>query len=124
MRRTRKNTIVPNAASTIHLAAMPTPRTTPSASREIIEALNERLCIWTKKRKYASRIRNTGKMSIIPMRDWTKNMPSKQASVAAAMANRRWAHMRLARRYIIGMHRLPKMHAAIRQPKVLKPRST
>ncbi len=68
-------------------------------------------------------MKKIGKMSIIPIRDWMKNMPSKHTSVAAAMANRRFDHMRLASRYIIGMHSVPKMHAAMRQPKVLKPRS-
>ena len=64
-----------------------------------------------------------GKMSIIPIRDCRKNMPSKHTSVAAASAKRRFGHKRLASRYISGTHRVPKMHTAIRQPNVLKPRS-
>ena len=64
-------------------------------------------------------MKKTGKMSIIPIRDWMKNMPSKHTSVAAAIANRRFGHRRLASRYIIGMHRVPNRHAAMRQPKVL-----
>src|SRR5690242_17768449 len=112
-----------HAASTIHLAAMPMARTRPSARSEIMDALNERLWMWTRKRKYAARIRKIGKMSIIPIRDWTKNMPSKQTSVAAAIAKRRFGQSRRASRYIIGMHKVPKIEPAIRQPNVLLPRS-
>ena len=68
-------------------------------------------------------MKKTGKMSIIPIRDWMKNMPSKHANVAAEIANNRLGHNRRANRYIIGMHSVPKMHAAMRQPNVLNPRS-
>ena len=68
-------------------------------------------------------MKKIGKMSIMPMRDWMKNMPSKQTRVAAAIANSRFDHMRLASRYIIGMHSVPNRQAAILQPNVLKPRS-
>ena len=68
-------------------------------------------------------MKKIGKMSIIPIRDWMKNMPSKHTSVAAAIAKSRLGHSRRANRYIIGMHRVPKMQAAMRQPNVLKPRS-
>src|SRR5206468_8476819 len=85
--------------------------------------LDDLLCTWTRNRKYAARMRKIGKMSIIPIRDWMKNIPSKHARVAAAIAKRRFGQRRRANRYIIGMHRVPKMHAAIRHPKVLKQRS-
>ena len=67
-----------NAASTIHLEAMPIPSTIPSATSDSIDPRRVRLWMWTRKRKYASRMKKIGKMSIIPIRDWTKNMPSKQ----------------------------------------------
>src|SRR5260370_40529325 len=66
-------------------------------------------------------MKKTGKMSIIPIRDWMKNMPSKHAKAAAEIANNRLGQSRRANRYIIGMHRVPKMQAAMRQPKVLNP---
>ena len=68
-------------------------------------------------------IKKIGKMSIIPIRDWMKNIPSKQHSVAAVSANQRSRQSCSASRYISGTHRLPKMQLMIRQPKVLKPRS-
>ena len=118
-----KKMMLAHAASTIHFDAMPMPSTVPNATSESIEELNERLWMWTRNRKYAVRMKKTGKMSIIPMRDWMKNIPSKHASVAAAIAKRRFGHNRRASRYIIGMQRAPKMQAAIRHPKVLLPRS-
>ena len=123
IRKTRRKTMLAHAARTIHFAAMPMPSTVPSASRDSIDALNERLWIWTRNKKYEARMKKIGKMSIMPMRDWMKNMPSKHARVAAAMAKIRFGHKRFASRYIIGMHSVPKRHAAIRHPKVLKPRS-
>ncbi len=102
---------------------MPIPRTTPSATSDTSDERGVRLWMWTRNRKYARRMKKTGKMSIIPIRDWMKNIPSKQASVAAATANRRLGQRRRANKYIIGMHRVPKMQAAMRQPKVLNPRS-
>ena len=123
IRRTRKNTMLAQAARTIHFPAMPMPSTRPSARSEIIDPLKDLLWTCTRKRKYAQRMKKIGKMSIIPMRDWMKNIPSKQASVAAAIANNRFGQRRRARRYIIGMHKVPKRAAAMRQPKVLKPRS-
>ena len=68
-------------------------------------------------------MKKTGKMSIIPIRDWMKNMPSKHTSTAAATAKTRFGHSLIARRYISGTHRVPIKHAAMRHPKVLKPRS-
>ena len=68
-------------------------------------------------------MRKIGKMSIIPIRDWMKNMPSKHTSVPAAIAKSRFGQRRLANRYIIGMHSVPKRQDMIRQPKVLNPRS-
>jgi len=50
-------------------------------------------------------------------------MPSKQTRVAAAIANKRLGHSLLAKRYIIGTQRIPKMQAAILHPNVLNPRS-
>src|SRR5258706_3688027 len=119
MRRTNQNTMLAHAARTIHFDAMPMPSTTPRATSDSIAVINERLWMWTRKRKYANRMKKIGKMSIIPIRDWTKNMPSKHASVAAAMAKVRTGHRRLASRYIIGMHRVPNKAAAILQPTVL-----
>src|SRR5260370_176803 len=69
-------------------------------------------------------MKKTGKMSIIPIRDWMKNMPSKHAKAAAEIANNRLGQSRRANRYIIGMHRVPKMQAAKRPPKGLNPRAT
>ena len=123
MRKSITKTMLAQAASTIHFAAMPIPSTIPSATSDSIDALNERLWMCTRKRKYDARMKKIGKMSIIPMRDWMKNIPSKHTSVAAAIAKSRFGHRRLARRYSIGMHRTPKMQAAMRHPKVLKPRS-
>ena len=68
-------------------------------------------------------MKKTGKMSIIPMRDWMKNIPSKQTKVAAAIANRRLGHRRSASRYISGMQSVPMMADEMRQPNVLNPRS-
>src|SRR5437588_8447883 len=123
IRKTRKKTMLAHAARTIHFAAMPMPSTKPRPISEIIDELKDLLWMCTRKRKYALRMKKIGKMSIIPMRDWMKNIPSKHTSVAAAIAKSRFGHRRLARRYIIGMHRTPKMQAAMRHPKVLKPRS-
>src|SRR5260370_2342917 len=68
-------------------------------------------------------MKKIGMMSIIPMRDCKKNIPSKQTSAAAAIAKSRLGHSLLASRYIKGTHRVPKMQTAMRQPNVLKPRS-
>ncbi len=62
-------------------------------------------------------------MSIIPIRDCTKNMPSKHTSVAAASAKSRLGQSLKASRYISGTHSEPKIALMIRQPKVLNPRS-
>src|SRR6202171_6202788 len=118
-----RKTMLANAASTIHFDAIPIPSTTPSATSEASDELWLRLWMWTRYMKYASRMKNTGKMSIMPILDWMKNIPSKQANVAAEIANSRFGHSRRAKRYIIGMHKVPKMHAAMRHPKVLNPRS-
>src|SRR5207302_5966237 len=123
IRKTRKKTMLAHAARTIHFAAMPMPSTKPRPISEIIDELKDLLWMCTRKRKYALRMKKIGKMSIIPMRDWMKNIPSKQARVAAAIANKRFGQRRRASRYIIGMHSVPKRAAAIRQPKVLNPRS-
>ena len=68
-------------------------------------------------------MKKIGKMSIIPIRDWMKNIPSKQARVAAAIAKRRFGHSLSASRYIRGMTRVPKIEPIQRQPKGVKPRS-
>src|SRR5258707_15163924 len=67
-------------------------------------------------------MKKIGKMSIIPTRDWMKNMPSKQVRVAAAIAKRRFGQRRSARRDIRGMTRGPKIDPIQRQPKGVKPR--
>src|SRR5437588_4155535 len=123
IRKTRKKTMLAHAARTIHFAAMPMPSTKPRATSEIIDQLKDLLWICTRNRKYAQRMKKIGKMSIIPMRDWMKNIPSKQARVAAASAKILFGNRRLPRRYIIGTHRVPKRQAAMRHPNVLKPRS-
>src|SRR6267143_174257 len=123
IRTTRRNTMLAHAARTIHFEAIPMPRTVPRATRESIDVLNERLWMWTRNRKYEARMKKIGKMSIIPMRDWMKNIPSKQTSVAAASAKILFDQRRLAKRYIIGTHSVPKRQAAMRHPNVLKPRS-
>jgi hypothetical protein len=68
-------------------------------------------------------MKKIGKMSIIPIRDWMKNIPSKQTSTAAARANQRLGCSRNASRYISGTQSVPKMQGMIRQPKGTKPRS-
>ena len=46
--------------------------------------------------KYASRMKKTGKMSIMPILDWMKNIPSKHASVAAETYEANTWHYRIA----------------------------
>src|SRR5690242_6759285 len=104
--------MLPHAARTIHFAAIPIPSTVPSATSESIEVLNERARKWTKNGKYEGKMKKSGKMSIMPILDWMKNMPSKHGSVAAAIAKGRLGHMRLASRYIIGMYSVPKRRDA------------
>src|SRR5437588_11724592 len=108
IRTTRKKTMLAHAASTIHLAAMPMPSTVPIATRESIDALNDLLWMWTMQRKEERRMEKIGKMSIIPMRDWMKNIPSKQTSVAAAIANRRLGHLGRATRDLGRTQNVPK----------------
>src|SRR2546421_2913488 len=123
IRTTSRRTMLAHAARTIHFDAMPMPSTVPRATSESIDALNDLLWMWTRNKKYEARMKKIGKMSIIPMRDWMKNIPSKHTSVAAASAKILLGNRRLPRRYIIGTHRVPKRQAAMRHPNVLKPRS-
>src|SRR5260370_30674438 len=118
-----RKTIEAHAARTIHFDAIPMPRMMPSRNKVTMDPVGVRLWVWARYSVYARRMKKIGKMSIIPMRDWRKNMPSKQTSVAAAVANRRYGQRRRARRDIKGTHREPMMQTAIRHPNVLKPRS-
>ena len=57
-------------------------------------------------------------MSIIAIRDCTKNMPSRVTSNAALKAKRRLGHSRRASRYTSGTTSVPKKRLVSRQPHV------